>query len=89
MGARHGEKSGIRRDVVHCAISIWTPLKDGRIAARWFSFPDSFVFPPVPALIVLLVWMLWKRVGRPRDPVSFVCSIGLFFLAFAGLVISL
>ncbi|KQR86166.1 ubiquinol oxidase subunit II [Burkholderia sp. Leaf177] len=70
-------------------ISIWTPLKDARISERWFSFPASFVFAPVPVLTVLLVWTLWSALGKRREVVPFMCSIGLFFLAFTGLVISL
>jgi cytochrome d ubiquinol oxidase subunit II len=70
-------------------ISIWTPLKDARIAARWFGFPQSFVFAPVPVLTVLLAWTLWASLAKGREVMPFLCSIGLFFLAFTGLVISL
>jgi cytochrome d ubiquinol oxidase subunit II len=70
-------------------ISIWTPLKDARIAARWFDFPVSFLFAPVPVLTALLTWTLWSSLDKDRDVVPFLCSIGLFFLAFTGLVISL
>jgi cytochrome d ubiquinol oxidase subunit II len=70
-------------------ISIWTPLKDARIAARWFGFPQSFVFAPVPVLTVLLAWTLWSSLAKGREVMPFQCSIGLFFLAFTGLVISL
>ncbi|WP_250502243.1 cytochrome d ubiquinol oxidase subunit II [Caballeronia sp. AZ7_KS35] len=70
-------------------ISLWTPLKDARIAARWFAFPDSLAFAPVPVLTVLLAWTLWSSLAKDRDVLPFLCSIGLFFLAFTGLVISL
>jgi len=32
---------------------------------------------------------LWNALGKRREVVPFMCSIGLFFLAFTGLVISL
>jgi cytochrome d ubiquinol oxidase subunit II len=70
-------------------ISIWTPLKDARISARWFSFPGSLLFAPVPVLTTLLVWTLWSALEKRKEVVPFVCSIGLFFLAFTGLVISI
>ncbi|MDR5834353.1 cytochrome d ubiquinol oxidase subunit II [Caballeronia sp. LZ034LL] len=70
-------------------ISLWTPLKDARIAARWFGFPDSLVFAPVPVLTVLLAWTLWTSLAKGREVTPFLCSMGLFFLAFTGLVISL
>ncbi|SAL36601.1 cytochrome d ubiquinol oxidase, subunit II [Caballeronia peredens] len=70
-------------------ISLWTPLKDARIAARWFGFPDSLAFAPVPVLTALLAWTLWTSLAKRREVAPFLCSIGLFFLAFTGLVISL
>jgi cytochrome d ubiquinol oxidase subunit II len=70
-------------------ISLWTPLKDARIAARWFGFPDSLVFAPVPVLTALLAWTLWSSLAKGREVTPFLCSMGLFFLAFTGLVISL
>jgi cytochrome bd ubiquinol oxidase subunit II len=70
-------------------ISIWTPLEDARIAARWFGFPQSFAFSPVPVLTLLLAWTLWSSLRKGQEVVPFLCSIGLFFLAFTGLVISL
>lgn len=70
-------------------ISVWTPLEDARIAARWFGFPGSLAFAPVPVLTALLAWTLWSSLGKGREALPFVCSMGLFFLAFTGLVISL
>jgi cytochrome d ubiquinol oxidase subunit II len=43
----------------------------------------------VPVLTALLTWTLWSSLDKDRDVVPFLCSIGLFFLAFTGLVISL
>ncbi|MDR5772008.1 MULTISPECIES: cytochrome d ubiquinol oxidase subunit II [unclassified Caballeronia] len=70
-------------------ISLWTPLKDARIAARWFGFPQSLAFTPVPVLTALLAWTLWSSLQKGREVLPFLCSVGLFFLAFTGLVISL
>lgn len=70
-------------------ISLWTPLKDARIAARWFGFPMAFAFAPVPLLTAFLAWKLWSSLSKGREVLPFVCSMGLFFLAFTGLVISL
>jgi cytochrome bd ubiquinol oxidase subunit II len=70
-------------------ISVWTPIENARIASRWFGFPQSFVFSPVPVLTLLLAYTLWSSLKKGREVVPFLCSIGLFFLAFTGLVISL
>jgi cytochrome d ubiquinol oxidase subunit II len=88
-----------RRVSMHCLwgvlafialISIWTPLAHPRIAERWFSFPNIVWFSPVPLLTLALAAVLLQHLRRPgRDIVPFLCSFGLFFLAFTGLVISL
>lgn len=83
-------------------ISIWTPLNDARIAARWFSLPNLLWFSPVPLLSAALAFTLWRSLRRGarlppstrptpglHDVLPFLCSFGLFFLSFTGLVISL
>ncbi|MEQ5843086.1 cytochrome d ubiquinol oxidase subunit II [Paraburkholderia acidicola] len=71
------------------AVSIWTPLVDPRIAARWFSLPNLIFFSPVPLLTAVLAWQLLRSLQRDHEVVPFLCSIGLFLLAFSGLIISL
>src|SRR6185437_1508501 len=70
-------------------ISVWTPLAEARIAERWFSLPNLFFFLPVPVLTLVLAVVLFRSLKQRRDLLPFLCSFGLFFLAFTGLVISL
>lgn len=70
-------------------ISLWTPLAEPRIAERWFSWPNIVWFSPVPGLTVALAWLLLRSLRRGANVLPFLCSMGLFFLAFTGLVISL
>ena len=70
-------------------MSIWTPLAEPRIAARWFSFPNIVWFAPVPVLTLVLAVVLRKSLASGREVLPFLCSFGLFFLAFTGLIISL
>lgn len=70
-------------------VSIWTPLMDERIAARWFSLPNLFFFAPVPVLTAALAWLLWDALRKGREVLPFLCTMGLFILAFTGLIISL
>lgn len=70
-------------------VSIWTPLVDARINARWFSMPNILYFAPVPILTAVLAWLLWDSLRKNRDVLPFLCTMGLFFLAFTGLIISL
>ena len=62
---------------------------DARTAARWFSFPNLLFFSPVPILTALLAWLLWLALRRERHVLPFICAMGLFFLAYTGLIISL
>jgi cytochrome d ubiquinol oxidase subunit II len=70
-------------------ISIWTPIVEPRIAERWFSFPNLVWFAPVPLLTIALAVVLKLSLDAKRELLPFLCSFGLFFLAFTGLVISL
>lgn len=70
-------------------VSIWTPLADPQIAARWFTLPNLIYFSPVPILTILLAWWLWHSLNTGREVLPFAASIGLFVLAYVGLVISL
>jgi cytochrome d ubiquinol oxidase subunit II len=69
-------------------VSLWTPLTNEHIAARWFS-PSNIVFLwPVPVItgaVALACW-LWLRRGHDTGP--FFAAIALFLLGFGGLVIS-
>jgi cytochrome d ubiquinol oxidase subunit II len=70
-------------------MSLWTPLAEPRIAERWFSWPNIVYFLPVPVLTVTLAVVLHRTLKRGAEVLPFVCSFGLFFLAFSGLIISL
>jgi cytochrome bd ubiquinol oxidase subunit II len=70
-------------------VSIWTPLREARIADRWFSFPNMLYFSPVPLLTALLAFILWRSLNQGRDVRPFLCAMGLFFLSYTGLIISL
>lgn len=75
--------------VVIGIISVWTPLADERIAARWFTWPNMLWFAPVPVLVVASVWQLLKQLGGTPDAGPFVLTLGLVFLGYSGLGISI
>lgn len=70
-------------------VSVWTPMVDERIAERWFSLPNLLYFSPVPVLTAAIAWLLWYALDKGRDVLPFLCAMGLFFLSFTGLIISL
>lgn len=70
------------------AVSIWTPLRDPSIAARWFSLPNLLWFSPVPLLVVATIWLLRKTLGHGHDAAPFCCALFLMLLGYIGLAIS-
>jgi len=71
-------------------ISIWTPLSQPAIADRWFSLPNLFFLLPVPVLVVVLGLWQWRSLSNPRSHhLPFVLTLGLIFLGFSGLGISI
>lgn len=76
--------------VVIAIISLWTPLAHAAIAARWFTLPNLFFLLPVPALVIALGLWQWRSLNNPRSHnLPFVLTLGLVFLGFSGLGISI
>jgi cytochrome d ubiquinol oxidase subunit II len=70
------------------AVSLWTPLDNPRIAARWFTLPNILVLWPVPLLTALTAFAAWRALDRGRDIIPFAASVALFLLGYLGLAIS-
>lgn len=69
-------------------ISIWTPLIDPRIAARWLSFPNIIWFAPVPILVLASAYFLLRSLTADAQIRPFVFTLILIFLGYSGLGIS-
>jgi cytochrome d ubiquinol oxidase subunit II len=69
-------------------VSVWTPLVFERIAQRWFSTPNIFYLWPVPILTALTALIGWRSLDRGDEMLPFFSAIGLFFLGYIGLAIS-
>lgn len=70
-------------------ISLWTPLAQEAIAARWFTWPNLLWFAPVPVLVVLAVGQLLRQLGGTPHAGPFVLTLVLVFLGYSGLGISI
>ena len=69
-------------------VSIWTPLMLPRIAARWFTLPNFLYLSPLPLATLVVAWLCWRGLRKGRSVLPFLSAIGLFLLAYAGLLIS-
>lgn len=71
-------------------ISLWTPLAHPAIADRWFTLTNLGYLLPVPVLVIAFSVWLWRTLGRPENHTfPFVLTLGLIFLGFSGLGISI
>jgi cytochrome bd ubiquinol oxidase subunit II len=70
-------------------VSLWTPLMNSAIAARWFSWPNIALLSPVPLLTAALAAWEWRTLGKGRDASPFIGAIALFVMAYIGMAISL
>ncbi len=69
-------------------VSIWTPLAIERIRERWFTLPNLLWFSPLPLATLLLAIAGWMALRRGNHARPFACAVGVFLLAFLGLVVS-
>jgi cytochrome bd ubiquinol oxidase subunit II len=74
--------------VFMAVVSLWTPLTEPRIAARWFSLPNFYFLWPIPAVTALIAYRMWRWIETGREVPPFLATIALFLLGFLGLVIS-
>jgi len=69
-------------------VSAWLPFLDSRIMARWFEDGNFWWLSPVPLLVLLNAFALWRAVmAEGRDARPFVLTLCFFGLGFAGLVL--
>jgi len=70
-------------------VSIWTPLQDGGVARRWFSWPNMLYLAPVPACTGLLAIAELRAIRNASSrAAAFLLAIGLFIVAYMGVGIS-
>jgi cytochrome d ubiquinol oxidase subunit II len=70
-------------------VSLWTPLAHPEIAARWFNWPNLIVFAPVPLLVMASTGAMFCALTRKPHAAPFCLALGLLFLGYSGLAISL
>ena len=70
-------------------VSLATPFLDPVYMQRWFAWPAILYTLPVPILVLLCAWSLFRGLSLRHDYTPFFSAIGLFLLSYIGLGISL
>ena len=82
-------KAGIATLALLGAVSLYTPFLDGDYFRRWFTMPGLLLTAPVPVLIALVAFVLFRSLAAKRDLLPFGMALALFALGMAGLGISI
>jgi cytochrome d ubiquinol oxidase subunit II len=69
-------------------VSLWTPLMNAQFMARWFAWPALLYTAPVPLLVALAAFLLFRGLAGRRDVSPFLAAMALFVLSYIGLGIS-
>lgn len=71
-------------------VSLFTPYLETEYYRRWFEMPGLFVTIPMPVIIALITFYLFKSLNiHHHEYRPFILSILLFALCFIGLGISM
>ena len=70
-------------------VSLVTPFLHPVYMERWFTWPAILYTLPVPVLVLLCAWSLFRGLSLRHDYTPFFSAIGLFLLSYIGLGISL
>lgn len=71
------------------AVSLATPFVDPQYYDRWFQMPGMLVTIPMPLLVALFAFMLWRDLESNYETRPFFWALGLFLLSMIGLAISI
>jgi cytochrome d ubiquinol oxidase subunit II len=70
------------------AVSLWTPFLSPAFMHRWFAWPQALFTLPVPLLVALAGFVLFRSLQARRELAPFLAALSLFVLSYAGLGIS-
>jgi cytochrome d ubiquinol oxidase subunit II len=70
-------------------VSLWTPLMQPAIAARWFSLPNILFLWPVPIVTLAVAIWEWRALRNGPDAAPYAAAVLLFLLSYVGIAISL
>jgi|SRR5579863_1645075 len=70
-------------------VSVWTPLQDPNVAARWFDSGLFYRLLPAPFLVAVCAVVMYRAVRGRHDTTPFFIALALVLLGYAGLLVTL
>ncbi|MDQ0086479.1 cytochrome d ubiquinol oxidase subunit II [Variovorax boronicumulans] len=70
-------------------VSLWTVIGLPAVAERWFGSGNLIWFLPVPILVLVCVWGIFRSVRLKHEVAPFLLTLALCFLGYSGLIISI
>ncbi len=89
IARRRARPLAIALVVAILAVSAYTPFLEAEYYQRWFGWPNIAFTAPVPILVALVAFLLWRAIETGRDHQPFLLSLALFGLSLLGLGISI
>lgn len=86
---RYAKRLAIATIALIVAVSAMTPFLEHEYWKRWFAMPGVLATAQVPLLVAIGTYVLFHSLEKRRERMPFVVTLGLFFLCFAGLGISI
>ena len=70
-------------------VSLSMPFLNTDVKNLWFSLPNFFYLLPMPLLSVVILVVLWRDLHTASEFRPFFLSLGIFFMNYVGLGISM
>ncbi|MFM9829191.1 MAG: cytochrome d ubiquinol oxidase subunit II [Sphingomonas sp.] len=80
---------GIATVAAVAAVSAWTPFLERDYYHSWFAWPGVIFTAQVPLLVAILSYAFWRALARRAQIAPFMLALGVFFLSYVGLAISM
>jgi cytochrome d ubiquinol oxidase subunit II len=69
-------------------VSLLTPFLNAHFMQKWFAWPAMAFVAPVPLLVLVCAYALFKGLAGRSNLMPFLAAQGLFALSYIGLLIS-
>ncbi|GGX19693.1 ubiquinol oxidase subunit II, cyanide insensitive [Pigmentiphaga litoralis] len=79
---------GVAALVAIAAVSATTPFLKASYFDNWLRWPDMLAVAPVPVLVALASVAFARTLKAGREAAPFLLTLGIYFLCFTGLCIS-